>query len=229
MRVLVVDDEPALRAYLAPVLTRAGFTVETAESGEVALAAVVDRPPDAVVLDVNLPDLSGLSVCRRLRRRPDYLPVVLLTVLAQRDDELAGFAALADDYVTKPVDAATLIARLRAVIRLARAGELARGVRRFGDLQVDLVAGEVRRGNRLVRLRAREFRLLAYLVEHPDRVHGPTQLLGELWGVDSPAGTAAVAHNVWRLRQAVEVDPARPRHLLTRHGLGYLWRSEPAW
>ncbi len=229
MRVLVVDDEPSLRACLAPVLTRAGFTVETAATGGEALASVTERPPDAVCLDVNLPDLSGLSVCRRIRRQPGYIPVVLLTVLAHRDDELAGFAALADDYVTKPVDTATLVARLHAVIRLARAGDRARGVRRFGEIEVDLAAGEVRRRGRPVPVKPRELALLAYLAEHPDRVHGATQLLAEVWGVDSPCGPATVAHNVWRLRCALEEDPGRPRHLITRAGLGYLLRTEPAW
>ncbi|MHB8340846.1 MAG: response regulator transcription factor [Mycobacteriales bacterium] len=228
MRILVVDDEPSLCSFLVPVLTRAGFQAESVGSGAAALAAVVDRPPDLVLLDVGLPDMSGLAVCQALRRRPEYLPVILLTVLGSRADELAGFAALADDYITKPFSADTLLARVRAVLRCSGSGDPARHRRRFGDVEIDLAAKSVRRGDRPVPLTRKQFELLAFLVEHPGRVFGSLQLLGEVWGVEYDGSTATVAQHIWRLRSALEADPSRPRHLITRSGVGYLWAVDSA-
>jgi DNA-binding response OmpR family regulator len=139
MRVLVVEDEAGLRSYLVPLLEREGFVVEAVGTGGDALASVRDRRPDLVLLDVGLPDLSGLDVCREIRRLPDYVPVVMLTGFNSPEDELRGFDAKADDYVTKPVVPETLLARIRAVLRLAAAARDGHVVP-LGNVDVDLRA-----------------------------------------------------------------------------------------
>ena len=220
MRVLVVEDEPGLRSYLVPLLEREAFAVEAVASGGEALAAVRDRRPDLVLLDVGLPDLSGLDVCREIRRLPEYVPVVMLTGLDSREDELRGFDAKADDYVTKPVEPATLIARVRAVLRLAAAARDGHVVA-LGDVEVDLRAKEVRRDGRPVALGTKEFELLAFLVEHPSQVFGKTQLLTQVWGADFDGDPHTVETRMSRLRVAIEANPNKPAHLHSRRGLGY--------
>lgn len=223
MRILVVDDEPTLVSFLVPVLERHGYEVDAVGTGEEALAAVAERPPDLVLLDVALPGLDGLAVCRALRRGPRHLPVILLTGLASRADELAGFAALADDYVTKPLSPDTLLARVRALLRRVAAGDPGARVLRFDRIEVDLAAREARRDGRPVPLTRKEFALLAFLAEHPGRTFGHSQLLVQVWGVDFTGSTATVTQHVHRLRAALEPDPSRPRYLLTRPGVGYLF------
>jgi DNA-binding response OmpR family regulator len=226
VRILVVEDEPALRSYLVPLLERTGYTADAVASGAEALAAVADRPPDLVLLDVGLPDLSGLDVCREIRRAQRYVPVILLTGLDSREDELRGFAVSADDYVTKPVQPETLLARVRALLRLsglARDGHLAE----LGDLQVDLRAREVLRDGKAIALAPKEFDLLAFLLEHPGQVFGKTQLLAQVWGSDFAGDTHTVESRMSRLRIAVETNPNRPRHLHNRRGVGYFLTLEP--
>jgi DNA-binding response OmpR family regulator len=224
MRVLVVDDEAPLRAFLGPLLEREGFTADCVATGSEALAAVTDARPDLVLLDVNLPDLSGLDVCRAIRRLPGYVPVILLTGLDSRDDELAGFAALADEYVTKPFVPEALVARVRAVLRLAGNGQ--RRVVRLGDVEVDLLAREVRRDGRDVGLQPKEFDLLAFLVEHPGQVFGQSQLLDHIWGPEYDGDPHTVVVRMSRLRSLIEPNPNTPRYLLTRPGVGYYLKLE---
>jgi DNA-binding response OmpR family regulator len=181
---------------------------------------VRDCRPDLVLLDVGLPDLSGLEVCREIRRLPDYVPVVMLTGLDSRDDELRGFEVKADDYVTKPVVPETLLARIRAVLRLAAAAHDGHVVS-LGEVEVDLRAREVRRDGRPVPLGAKEFDLLAFLVEHPGQVFGKTQLLAQVWGPEFDGDPHTVESRVSQLRLAVEDNPNRPVHLHSRRGVGY--------
>lgn len=225
VRVLVVEDDAALAAFLTALLTREGLDAAPVPTGAAALAAVVDAEPDLVLLDVRLPDISGLEVCRRLRRRPGHLPVVMLTGATSRADELAGFAARADAYVTKPVDPATLVARLRAVLRLAGAGQ--RRTRRLGRVEVDLAARELRREGRVLACPPREFALLAFLLEHPGRVFGRSQLLAQVWGPDYDGDPHTLTARVSRLRQLVEPAPHRPVYLRTRSGVGYYLVEDP--
>lgn len=226
MRVVVVEDEPGLRSYLVPLLEREGFDVEAFGAGGEALAAVRDRRPDLVLLDVGLPDVSGLDVCREIRRLPEYVPVVMLTGLDAREDELRGFDAQADDYVTKPVVPETLVARLRAVLRLAAAARDGHVIA-LGDVEVDLRAREARRDGRPLPLGAKEFDLLAFLVEHPGQVFGKTQLLTQVWGPDFDGDPHTVETRMSRLRALVEANPNRPAHLHSRRGVGYYLTLEP--
>lgn len=226
MRVLVVEDEPSLVSYLVPLLQREGFEVTAALSGTSALQMVAARPPDLVLLDVGLPDLSGLEVCRELRRRPEHLPIVMLTGMDSPSAELAGFAARTDDYITKPISPDLLIARIHAVLRLAATGEQ-RAHLRVGDVTVDLRTREARRNGRRLELAGRGFELLAYLAERPGQVFGKTQLLAAVWGPAFDGDLHTVEARMSQVRIAVEANPNKPRHLHTRRGVGYYLTLEP--
>lgn len=226
MRVLVVEDEPGLQSYLLPLLEREGYTAEATGTGAGALAAIADRRPDLVLLDVGLPDLSGLEVCREIRRLPGYLPVVMLTGLDSREDELRGFGVKADDYITKPVQPDTLIARIRAVLRLAQVAADGH-VLNLGSVQIDLRAKQAHRDGTPLALAPKEFELLAFLLEHPGQVFGKTQLLAQVWGADFEGDPHTVESRMSRLRIAVEDNPNRPQHLHNRRGVGYYLTLEP--
>jgi DNA-binding response OmpR family regulator len=221
MRVLVVDDEESVRNFLGPLLEREGFTATLVDSGMAAVASVVDSRPDLVLLDVNLPDLSGLDVCRAIRRQPGYVPVILLTGLDTREDQVAGFDALADDYVTKPFVPELLIARVRAQLRKANGQQR---VVRLGAVEVDLLAREARRDGEALPLAPKEFDLLAFLVEHPNQVFGRMQLLTNVWGVDFDGDPHTVAVRMSNLRAVIEKNPNQPEYLRTRNGAGYYVR-----
>ena len=222
MRVLVVDDERSVLSFVGPLLEREGFTTTLVDSGTAAVASVLDSRPDLVLLDVNLPDLSGLEVCRAIRRQPGYVPVILLTGLDSREEELAGFAAMADEYVTKPFIPEALVARVRALLRVQGSGQ--RRAVRLGDVEVDLVARDARRDGEALPLAPKEFDLLAFLVEHPNQVFGRRQLLNSVWGVDYDGDPHTVAVRMSNLRAAIEKNPNRPEYLLTRNGVGYFLR-----
>ncbi len=226
MRILVVEDEPSLRSYLVPLLTREGFTAYAVGTGAEALAEIHERPPDLVLLDVHLPDVSGLEICRRVRERRVYLPVVMLTALDDDAAELRGFAARADDYVSKGVPPEVLVARIRAVLRL-RAAAAGGDVVQLGAVTVDLRLRLARRGAVVLSISPRDFDLLAFLVTHPDRVFGRTQLLAEVWGPDFAGDPHNVEVSISRLRQAVEANPNRPVYLHNRRGFGYFLVLDP--
>lgn len=226
VRILVVEDESSLLSYLLPLLRREGFEVSSTGSGTEALALTADDPPDLVLLDVGLPDLSGLEVCRELRRRPGYLPIVMLTGLDSPADELAGFAVRADDYVTKPVQPDLLLARIRAVLRLAGGGQQRAQVK-VGQVVLDLRSREARRDGRRLELGVREFDLLAFLAERPGQVFGKTQLLAAVWGADFDGDPHTVESRMSKVRIAVETNPNRPVHVHTRRGVGYYLTLQP--
>jgi DNA-binding response OmpR family regulator len=170
--------------------------------------------------------MSGLDVCRAIRRLPGYVPVIMLTGLDTREDELAGFAAQTDDYVTKPVVPETLLARVAAVLRLsatANDGHLLR----LGSIEVDMRAREARRDGRPLSLGPKEFDLLAFLIEHPGQVFGKTHLLDQVWGPDFEGDTHTVETRISRLRMEIEDNPNEPRFLHNRRGVGYYLTLEP--
>lgn len=202
--VLVVEDEPPLQKLLAYNLEAAGFTVLQAYDGEEALTLIDERPPDLVLLDWMLPQLSGLEVCRRLRRRPDtaHLPIIMLTARGEEPDRLRGLDTGADDFIAKPFSPAELIARIRAVLRRVRPA-FAEQVLSFHDLRMDLAAHRVFRGEREVHLSPTEFRLLRHFLEHPGRVFSRAQLLDRVWGSDLEIELRTVDATIRRLRRAL--------------------------
>ena len=204
--ILVVEDEPPLQKLLAYNLEVAGFTVLQAFDGEEALTLIDERPPDLVLLDWMLPQLSGLEVCRRLRRRPDtaHLPIIMLTARGEEPDRLRGLDTGADDFIAKPFSPAELIARVRAVLRRVRPA-FAEQVLSFHDLRMDLAAHRVFRGEREVHLSPTEFRLLRHFLEHPGRVFSRAQLLDRVWGSDLEIELRTVDATIRRLRRALNL------------------------
>jgi two-component system, OmpR family, KDP operon response regulator KdpE len=221
--VLVVDDEPQILRGLKVILRSAGFHVETAATKSEALDAVAVRPPDAVVLDLVLPDGSGVDVCRDLRRW-STLPVIVLSAVGDEREKVAALDAGADDYVTKPFGAEELTARLRAVLR--RAGDAdAESVVTVGDLSVDLAARTVTRAGEEVHLTPIEFDLLRVLATHRGRLVTHRQLLKEVWGPAYTGETHYLRVHFAHVRQKIEPDPARPRYVITEPGVGYRLRE----
>lgn len=217
--ILVIDDEVQLRRLLRITLESAGHTVREAETGRLGLDEIARRAPDAVVLDLGLPDLPGLDVLRRLREW-SRVPVLVLTVLAAESDKVAALDAGADDYLTKPFGGEELLARLRAILRRApTATDQAAIV--FGDITVDFVARTVRRKGVDIKLTPREYALLRILVLHRGRVVTHQHILREVWGPNSEENTHYLRVHMTHLRQKLEADPHRPRHLKTESGIGY--------
>jgi DNA-binding response OmpR family regulator len=224
--VLVIEDDPNVSEVVARYLDREGYRVETAADGSAGLEVALADPPDLVVLDLMLPSIGGLEVCRRLREVAP-VPVIMLTARGEEADRIAGLEMGADDYVAKPFSPRELTARVRAVLRRAD-GSLgmpaAPAVLRGGRLEVDTLAHEARIDGELVPLTAKEFDLLAHLMRHPRRAFRREELLADVWGF-SYGDTSTVTVHVRRLREKIEPDPSAPRHVCTVWGVGY--RFEP--
>jgi two-component system phosphate regulon response regulator PhoB len=205
--ILVVEDEAALVTLLRYNLEREGFEVIEAKDGEEALLLARERKPDLVLLDWMLPLLSGIEVCRQLRRLPETrsVPIIMLTARGEEGDKLRGLDSGADDYVTKPFSPSELIARVRAVIRRARPS-LATETLTYEDLVMDLAAHRVKRNGRDVHLGPTEFRLLRHLLEHQGRVFSREQLLDQVWGQDVYVEPRTVDVHIRRLRKALNID-----------------------
>lgn len=230
MLVLVVEDDPGVRDSLRRSLTFNGFTVVTAGDGVSGLAAVTaagDRP-DVVLLDVMLPRMDGLEVCRRLRAAGDDIPVLMLTARDEVVDRVAGLDAGADDYLPKPFALEELLARLRALLRRSRSGgtDVEDEVLRFADLVLDQSTREVMRGERRIRLTRTEFALLEALISRPRRVLTRGQILEEVWGYDFPTTANSLEVYVGYLRRKTE-EAGELRLVHTVRGVGYVLRETP--
>jgi DNA-binding response OmpR family regulator len=237
---LVVDDDPTVGDVVGAYLERAGFEVHRAADGATALALAADVTPDVVVLDLMLPGIGGLEVCRRLRLELPRVPVVMLTALGEEADRILGLEVGADDYVTKPFSPRELVLRVQAIVRRAAEGgpgeppaagaEAATGPRRVstdGDLVLDRRAHVVTRGGDPVALTAREFALLDWFLTHPGVVHRRDELMRAVWGWEYGDESTVTVH-VRRLREKVEDEPSAPRRLVTVFGVGYRWDARPS-
>jgi DNA-binding response OmpR family regulator len=224
-RVLVIEDDPNVSEVVTRYLEREGYAVVNAADGQAGLELALSDPPDLVVLDLMLPSLSGLEVCRRLRAEAP-VPVIMLTARGEEVDRIAGLELGADDYVAKPFSPRELTARVKAVLRRARGALAAEdaAVLRAGTLEVDPVAHEARLNGEVVALTAREFELLTHLMRNPRRAFRREELLAEVWGF-TYGDTSTVTVHVRRLREKIESDPSEPRHICTVWGIGY--RFEP--
>ncbi len=217
-RVLVVDDEPQILRALGTTLRGAGYEVETAACAEDALARAAARPPEAVILDLVLPDRSGVEVCRSLREWTQA-PVIVLSVVGEEREKVAALDAGADDYVTKPFGIDELLARLRAALRRAR--PLTEPVIDVGGLMIDLEKHLVLRDGEPLQLTPHEFQLLRVLAQNEGKLLTHRMLLREVWGPAYQNESHYLHVYVSQLRRKIEADPARPRYLLTEPGAGY--------
>jgi two-component system response regulator MprA len=224
-RVLVVDDEPAVRGALERALRLDAYDVALAADGREALDLLAAVQHDVVVLDLSMPHVDGLEVCRRLRAVGDRTPVLMLTARDAVDDRVAGLDAGADDYLVKPFALKELKARLRALLRRAEDGGAAGDVLRFADLSLDAAAYEVRRGTRLVEVTRTEFQLLQLFLEHPRQVLTRSQIFERVWGYDFGATSNALGVYMGYLRRKTEAG-GEPRLLHTVRGVGYVLREE---
>ena len=234
-RIVIVDDDPTVADVVGRYLVRDGHTVECVHDGQEALRRISEQQPDLVVLDLMLPGIDGLEVCRRLRERWP-IPVVMLTALGDETDRLAGFEIGADDYVTKPFSPRELAMRVRSVLRRSRSAlpaEKPEGrqadpeILTDRDVTVDLSAHEVRVSGRLIQLTSREYDLLAFLLRHPRQAFTREQLLSEVWGWTF-GDTSTVTVHVRRLREKLETDPTLPRRIVTVWGVGYRYEPGPS-
>jgi DNA-binding response OmpR family regulator len=228
-QILVVDDDPTVSDVVCRYLERAGYAVTRTADGASALAAVASDPPDLVVLDLMLPQIDGLEVCRRLRQRPDDVPIIMLTARGEEADRVLGLQVGADDYLTKPFSPRELVLRVQSILRRSGAEATSGQAEPIvdGDLVVDV-------GRRVAELRGspltltvREFDLLLFLLRHPGQALRRTELLEKVWGWNFGDQSTVTVH-VRRLREKVERDPANPRRIVTVWGVGYRYEKAPA-
>jgi DNA-binding response OmpR family regulator len=222
--ILVVDDEPTLRETLAEALDADGFRVVTAADGSEALLRFREHHPDLVVLDLMLPELSGMEVCRIIRQESD-VPILMLTAKSSEVDKIVGLELGADDYVTKPFSLRELSARIRALLRRTEPSvPEGPATISLGDLTVDLAGHRLLRDGEPVPLKPKVFELLAFLVRHPGQVFSRERLLEQVWGYDYAGETRTVDVHVHWLRAAIEPEPAAPSLVQTVRGVGYVLR-----
>ena len=220
-KILVVEDEPKMVAGLRDNFEFEGYEVITAADGVEGLQRALDDTPDLVVLDVMMPRLSGLEVCKQLRAQRGSIPIIMLTARGQEVDKVVGLELGADDYVTKPFSIRELLARVKAVLRRTAVAPHSQDQHSFGDVEVDLRRCRVFRSGKAIDISSKEFELLKYFVYHSGETLSRDRLLEEVWGYENYPTTRTVDTHLVRLRQKLEPDPEDPQYFLTVHGTGY--------
>src|SRR5918992_34873 len=220
-RILIVEDEPAMVAGLRDNFEYEGYEVISASDGVEGLERALTEEPDLIVLDVMMPRMSGLDVCKQLKAKKPSLPIIMLTARGQEVDKVVGLELGADDYVTKPFSIRELMARVKAVLRRASPQSPEPEIYRFSDVEVNVRRNEVMRNGSRVELSAKEFALLAYFVAHPAETLSRDRLLDAVWGYENYPNTRTVDTHIVHLRQKLEPNPEEPRFILTVHGTGY--------
>jgi DNA-binding response OmpR family regulator len=223
--ILVVDDEVKIIRLARDYLENAGYSVLSSGLGENALAIAHAEQPDLVVLDLGLPDLDGLDVCRRLRTHSN-VPIIMLTARDEESDKLVGLELGADDYITKPFSPKELVARVRAVLRRVEVGIEPREQLRAGDLTLDVPRMRLTRGDEAIELTPTEFELLAALASQPGRIFTRAQLLDAVHGVAIESYERAIDAHIKNIRKKLEPNPREPRYILTVYGVGYRLNDE---
>jgi DNA-binding response OmpR family regulator len=226
-RVLLVEDDATVRDVVTRYLGEAGYEVTEAVDGRAGLESTRDRLPDVVVLDLMLPGMSGLDVCRALRRDHERLPILMLTALGEERDRVRGLELGADDYVTKPFSPRELVLRVGSVLRRLGAPSSKSGQLVDGDLRLDPGARRARLGGRELSLTGREFDLLAFLLAHPGRAFTRAELLAQVWSWEFGDQSTVTVH-VRRLREKIEIDPTQPKRIATIWGTGYRYDPQSA-
>lgn len=218
--ILVVDDEPKIVKLAQDYLERSGYKVLSANDGQTALAIARTDRPDLIVLDLNLPGMDGLDVCRALRRESD-VPIIMLTARVDETDRLIGLELGADDYISKPFSPRELVARVRTVLRRVKGGERQLTLLRVDDLEIDLTGHRVSRKGEAIQLTRIEFNLLSTLAQHPGQTFTRAQLLDRLHGIAYDGFDRSVDAHIKNLRRKLEPDPTEPQYVLTVYGVGY--------
>jgi len=221
VKILVVEDEPNMVAGLRDNFEFEGYEVITANDGIEGLQKALDESPDLVVLDVMMPRMSGLEVCKQLRAKRASIPIIMLTARGQEVDKVVGLELGADDYVTKPFSIRELLARVKAILRRAAAVPKDQEQHAFGDIEVDLRHCRVLRSGKVLDVSSKEFDLLKYFISHSGETLSRDRLLEDVWGYDNFPTTRTVDTHLVRLRQKLEPDPEQPQYFLTVHGTGY--------
>jgi two-component system alkaline phosphatase synthesis response regulator PhoP len=219
--ILLIEDEPGLVLTLKDRLTREGYEVDSAQDGNVGLAAALRGQADLIILDLMLPGRSGLDICRDLRQKGIETPILMLTARGQTVDKVLGLKLGADDYMTKPFEMPELMARVEVLMRRNRNATGGAAFYNFGNIEVDLRRASATRGGETVALSTREFELLRYFIEHRGAAISRDELLSNVWHYDAGTTTRTVDVHVAWLRQKLEDDPKRPQWIMTVHGLGY--------
>jgi len=231
--ILVAEDQTDIRDLIVMNLQHAGHEVDAVADGRAALASQAEQASDLLILDLMMPGLDGLEVCKALRARGRATPILMLTAKSTELDRVLGLELGADDYLTKPFSMAELLARVKALLRraellrAAQAAPVAAQAVRNGDLEIMPVRREVRVAGRVMEFTALEFDLLLHFVSHPGRVFSRTQLLDSVWGYSHEGYEHTVTTHINRLRAKVEQDPMQPRFILTVRGAGYKMRDAP--
>ncbi len=220
-KILIVEDEPAMVAGLRDNFEFEGHQVITAADGVAGLERALSESPDLVILDVMMPRMSGLDVCKQLKAKRPSVPIIMLTARGQEVDKVVGLELGADDYVTKPFSIRELLARVKAVMRRTHDRPKGNDQFAFGEVEVNLRSCQVSRKGRSLEFSSKEFELLKYFLHHPGETLSRDRLLEEVWGYDHFPTTRTVDAHIVRLRQKVEPKPEEPRFILTVHGTGY--------
>lgn len=220
-KILIVEDEPKMVAGLRDNFEYEGYEVLTAHDGIEGLERALATSPDLIVLDVMMPKMSGLDVCRQLKMKRPSIPIIMLTARGQEVDKVVGLELGADDYVTKPFSIRELLARVKAVLRRSHALPQDQDRHSFGDVEVDMHACRVTKDGMHVEFTTKEYELLKYFLCHPGQSLSRERLLGEVWGYEVQTNTRTVDAHLVRLRQKLEPNPEQPRFFLTVHGTGY--------
>ena len=220
-KILIVEDEPAMVQGLRDNFEYEGYEVISAGDGAAGLELALNENPDLLVLDVMMPKMSGLDVCKQLKAKKPTIPIIMLTARGQEIDKVVGLELGADDYVTKPFSIRELMARVKAVLRRVSTQSPASEVYRFSDVEVNVRSNEVSRSGQPVELSSKEFALLAYFVAHPAETLSRDRLLDAVWGYENYPSTRTVDAHIVHLRQKLEPNPEEPRFILTVHGTGY--------
>jgi DNA-binding response OmpR family regulator len=220
-KILIVEDEPNMVAGLRDNFEFEGHQVITAGDGVAGLERAIAESPDLVILDVMMPRMSGLDVCKQLKSKRPSIPIIMLTARGQEVDKVVGLELGADDYVTKPFSIRELLARVKAVLRRAKIGPKAEEKYSFGEVEVNLRSCQVTRKGLALDFSSKEFELLKYFLIHPGETLSRDKLLEDVWGYDRFPTTRTVDAHIVRLRQKVEPKPEEPRFILTVHGTGY--------
>jgi DNA-binding response OmpR family regulator len=223
--ILVVDDDPKIVEIVSLYLKREGYRVLAAYDGRQALEMAREKRPDLIVLDLMLPGLDGMDVCRLLRDESD-VPILMLTARASDEDKLRGFDVGADDYLTKPFNPRELVARVRAILRRAESEEEPPKDMRFGDLEINVMRHEVRLRGSPVNLTPTEFRILTTMAQEPGRAFSRVELLERAFGYDYEGLERTVDVHIMNIRRKIEPEPRRPRYIVTVPGVGYRFEGE---